>query len=88
MSDKSYQGRKCPARDCAMSVETDVNIRWCQTCSTRPKPLTNLDRKSHMYPILFFLPNILVKDLQMWKHSQVLHAFHDSYFSFVEGDFA
>jgi hypothetical protein len=41
-----------------------------------------------MYSLLFFLLNILVKGLQMWKLSQVLHAFHDSYFSCVEQDFS
>jgi hypothetical protein len=40
-----------------------------------------------MYSLLFFLINILEKDLQTWKLTQVLHAFHDSHFSFVEGDF-
>jgi hypothetical protein len=40
-----------------------------------------------MYSLLFFLENILVKDLQTMKLPQELHAFHDSYFSFAEGDF-
>jgi hypothetical protein len=28
MSNRSYQGQTCPARDWIVSVETDVNIRW------------------------------------------------------------
>jgi hypothetical protein len=53
---------------------------WTKTAGKfRQKPL--------MYSLLFFLPNILVKDSHTWKLPQVLHVFHDSYFSFVEGDF-
>jgi hypothetical protein len=41
-------------------------------------------KRSLMCSLLFFLPIILVKDLQTWKLSQMLHDFHDSYFSLLK----
>jgi hypothetical protein len=43
----------------------------------------------YMLPYLLFLAyssDILVKDSQRWKLSQVLNVFLDSYFFFVKGD--
>jgi hypothetical protein len=51
-------------RDCAVSLEFDVNIRWCRTCSTRLKALVNLGRNRCCTHIYFFFQIFLVKDSQ------------------------
>jgi hypothetical protein len=46
----------------------------------KTKPARKFRQKLLMYSLLFFLPNILVKGLQRWKLSQMLHALHDFIF--------
>jgi hypothetical protein len=46
----------------------------------KTKPARKLRQKLLMYSLLFFLPNILVKGLQRWELSQMLHALHDFIF--------
>jgi hypothetical protein len=65
-------------------VESAVSI---ENMFNQTKTTSKFRQKPLMYLLLFFHPNILVKDLQMWKLPNVLHAFDDSYFSYVEGDF-
>jgi hypothetical protein len=72
-------------RDCVVSLESNVNIRWCRTCLTRLKALANLARNRLWF--YFFFQTSLVKDSHMWKLTQILHAFHDSYFSSIKGYF-
>jgi hypothetical protein len=74
-------------RDCVMSLESNVNIRWCRTCSTRPKALANLGKNYWCTRFYFFFQIFLVKNSQTWKLPQILHDFHDSYFFSVKGDF-
>jgi hypothetical protein len=55
MSDISYQGLTYLIKDCAVSLESNVNIWWCRTCSTKLKPLINLGR--NRWCTCFYFPS-------------------------------
>jgi hypothetical protein len=62
-------------RDRVMSLESDVNIRWCWTCLTRPKVLANLGRNCYCTHFYFFLSNIFGKRFTYVKTSSDITCF-------------